>query len=150
MSWTDTGHSPLAVDLASRQSATCLQGAGYARFAPTAATFRNGMFATAPRGVQRTAARLANADPCGDVLSLATNLVASRLAAAQVTPPVLLLYGDKDAYTRDGAAARQAASYLSAESVTTDVVKGAGSALPLEASAPATRTRVLRWLRSLN
>ena len=150
MSWTDTGHSPLAVDLASRQSATCLQGAGYARFAPTAATFRNGMFATAPRGVQRTAAGLANADPCGDVLSLATNLVASRLAAAQVTPPVLLLYGDKDAYTRDAGPARQAASYLSAESVTTHVTKGTGSALPLEASAPATRTRVLRWLRGLN
>ena len=106
MSWTDTGHSPLAVDLASRQSATCLQGAGYARFAPTAATFRNGMFATAPSGVQRSGGArerrpLRRRALAGDE----SGGLAARCRAGD--SPVLLLYGGKDAYTRDGAPARR-------------------------------------------
>ena len=148
MSWTDLGHTRPAVDGASHQSASCLSGRGYAPFASSATQFRRGLFATAPAAVQRTASRKRNPDPCGDVLSLSTNLLGSRLAAAQVEAPVLLLFGGRDAYTRDGAAAHQVASYTSSVKVTTHLAKGSGNALPLERSAPQTRQRVERWLRA--
>jgi pimeloyl-ACP methyl ester carboxylesterase len=148
MSWSDSGPSRLALDGATRQSATCLQGREYAPFAASAAAFRHGLFVTAPPRVQRVAARLRNPDPCGDVLSFAANQLTSGLTTSRVEPPVLLLFGSKDAYTRDGSARQQAQSYSAAESVTTHVVRGAGNALPLERSAPQTRHRVVDWLRS--
>ena len=44
---------------------------------------------------------------------------------------------------------RQAARYTASPSVTTRTYAGAGSALPLERSAPAVRRDVLRFLHGL-
>ena len=62
---------------------------------------------------------------------------------------MLLLFGGRDALVRDGSSRQQRQAFDSAESVTSHVVKGAGSALPLEHSARRTRTRVLHWLAGL-
>jgi pimeloyl-ACP methyl ester carboxylesterase len=148
MSWADSGPSREAVEAASRQSATCLQGREYAPFTTSRAAFRRGLFVTAPPRVQATASRLRNSDPCGDVLSYSSNLLTSGLTASRVEAPVLLLFGTRDAYTSEGAARRQAASFSSARSVRTRLVRGAGNALPLERSAPQTRALVGRWLRA--
>ncbi len=150
MSWTDSGASQRAVDEASQQSATCLQGEDYATYGQTKKEFRQLLFASAPAPVQRTAASLRNPDPCGDALSL-TQLVASlNLTTQDIEAPVLLLFGSKDALTRNDAAQQQAQAFSSSVEVTSRTVKGAGSALPLEKSAPTTRARVLRWLCSLD
>lgn len=146
MSWADSGPSQLAVDAASRQSATCLQGEDYAPFATTRRSFRAGLFATAPAKVQSSASGLRNPDPCGDVLSYASNQLTSGLSAGEVEAPVLLLFGGRDALTRDGAPRQQADSYTSSESVTLHVTRRAGNALPLEKSAPRTQSRVSDWL----
>ena len=148
MSWADSGPSQVALDAASRQSATCLQGEDYAPFASSGRAFRRGLFTTAPRGVQLAAARLRNPAPCGDVLSYTANQVSSSLAAGEVEAPVLLLFGRQDALTSDGAPQRQADAYSSAESVTLRVTRRAGNALPLEKSAPQTQRQVAAWLCS--
>jgi hypothetical protein len=59
---------------------------------------------------------------------------------------VLLLFGGKDARNRDGAARQQAGTYTSSERVVTQVVRGAGNAIPPEKSAPRMRRTVARWL----
>lgn len=149
MSWTDNGASSRAVQVASHQSALCLQGQDYARFAPSASEFRKLLFVTAPRSVQRTAASLRAADPCGDALSLAQLVSSSTVTTRQIEAPVLLLFGGKDALNRSAARQQQAQAFTSSVAVTHHTVKGAGSALPLESSAPRTRARVLDWLHAL-
>lgn len=145
MSWTDRGATPLATRTAARQSTACAGPADYAPLAPTGSDYRALMFANAPAGVQRTAARLRVDDPCGDVGSLSAMLVAADDAAGRVDAPVLLLYGTEDALSRPVAREQQAAAYSAR--VTTRTFAGAGSALPLERSADRVRAAVLRWLR---
>lgn len=150
MSWTDTGASSRAVDEASRQSAACAQGADYAAYGRTKRDFRELLFASAPTRVQRTATALRNQDPCGDALSLGPLVLSSARTTRTIEAPVLLLFGSKDARNRPDAAEQQARSYDAAERVTLRTVAGAGSALPLEQSAPTTRAHVLRWLATLD
>jgi pimeloyl-ACP methyl ester carboxylesterase len=149
MSWTDTGASSRAVDEAARQSATCLRGDDYVGSGKSRKDYRNLLFATAPAVVQRTAVSRRDVHPCGDTLSLAQTVTASTLAAREVEAPVLLLLGGRDALTRDGSARRQREAYASSVSVSSHVVRAAGSALPLERSASRTRARVLGWLAGL-
>jgi hypothetical protein len=149
MSWTDSGASTRAVDEASRQQAACLQGKDYVRTGASRKDYRGLLFVTAPLRVQRSALARRDTDPCGDALSLAQLLAASKLASGRVEAPVLLLFGSKDALNRDGAAQQQRDAYSSSEGVTARTVRGAGSALPLERSAPRTRAQVLRWLSGL-
>ena len=142
MSWSDSGPSQLALDAASRQSARCLEGADYAPLLTSARSFRRALFATAPRAVQASSAGLRAPGPCGDVQSYSANQVASGLAAAEVEAPVLLLFGARDALSGEGAAERQADAYPTSVSVTTHVVRRAGSALPArEVSAPDAEPR---------
>ncbi len=146
MSWSDRRASDRATEQATRQAATCLQGPEYAAFADGRRAYRRLVFETAPRRVQRSAVSLRSPDPCGDVLSLAGTTLGAPLRNRQVEAPVLLLFGGKDARNRDGAARQQAGTYTSSERVVTEVVRGAGNALPLEKSAPRTRRTVARWL----
>ena len=94
------------------------------------------LFVTAPAPVQRTALARRDVDPCGDALSLSQMVTTSTLTARDVEAPVLLLFGGRDALNRDGAAGQQRQAYSSSVAVTSHTVKGAGSALPLERSAP--------------
>lgn len=115
----------------------CLGGATSA--APDTDAWASGMFRTAPAAVRAAAVGRRGADPCGDVLSLGGALLATRLAARDVDAPVLLLAGERTprpAYPADVA-------------VTSRVVPGAGSALPLEQQGPDVRRTVLGWLRAL-
>jgi pimeloyl-ACP methyl ester carboxylesterase len=148
MSWVDGGASDRArEDL--QQTATCLDGEDYAHFG-TRREFRRLYFTTAPRRIRRVATERRNPGPCGDVLSLAQMELASAQTTREVEPPVLLLYGSKDAMIRKDAAETQADRYSSAERVTTRTTAGAGNALVLEETAPRTRRQVLRWLGSLD
>ncbi|WP_341926303.1 alpha/beta hydrolase [Nocardioides psychrotolerans] len=149
MSWAGSNASQLAVDQARQQTSACLTGSGYAAYGASRAAFQRLLFASAPAAVRRTATAQRNATPCGDVTSLASTLLSSVLTAGQVEAPVLLMSGSKDARVRRDATQDTAASFRNSEKVTTRVIAGAGSALPLEKSAPRTRAAVLRWLRAL-
>ncbi|MCD4534583.1 hypothetical protein LRP67_10865 [Nocardioides sp. cx-169] len=148
MSWAGTHLSDLALRQAEQQSAACLQGSGYAPYGPSAAQYRALLFTSAPAAVQQTAVRRRNPTPCGDVTSLASVVLSSALTAGRVEAPVLLLSGSRDARVHNQAA-QAAATFTSSEKVTARVLAGAGSALPLERSAPRTRRLVLQWLRGL-
>jgi len=143
MSWTDRGASAVATQAAARQNADCLT-ADYAPFAASAAQFKDLLFTSAPRAVQRTAAARRAPDPCGDATSLLPLLAGSNLGAGRVDVPVLLMYGADDKLNRADARDQQAASYSTP--VTTRTFARSGSALPLEASADRVRSTVLRWL----
>ncbi|MEP9361494.1 alpha/beta hydrolase [Nocardioides sp. CN2-186] len=143
MSWAAGGATSLATRTAAAQTRAC-GSTDYAPLATSGSDYRALLFASAPRGVQQTAARLRPKDPCGDVTSSAAMALATGLGAGQVDAPVLLLYGSKDALTNPRARESQAASYPT--EVTTHTFQGAGSALPLE-KPRAVRSVVLRWLR---
>ncbi|NYD41262.1 alpha/beta fold hydrolase [Nocardioides panaciterrulae] len=147
MSWTDDGASQRAVDEATRQSSVCVRGDDYVRAGRSPRDYRRLLFVTAPAGVQRSALAHRGAEPCGDPLSLGPVLAASALTTREVEAPVLLLFGSRDALTRHGAPRRQ--RFSSSASVTSHVVRGAGSALPLERSAGRTRALVRHWLAGL-
>jgi pimeloyl-ACP methyl ester carboxylesterase len=148
MSWAGTNVSDLALRQAQQQSRVCLQGRDYAPYGASAAQYRTLLFTTAPAAVQRTAVRLRNATPCGDVTSLGSVVLSSALTAGSVEVPVLLLSGSRDARMRNQPA-QAAATFAASEKVTTRILAGAGSSLPLERSAPRTRSLVLQWLRTL-
>lgn len=150
MSWSDSGASLRAITEAARQHAACLVSRdGYAPYGATDHDFQELLLVTAPDDVRRTATALRNPDPCGDALSLATLLVVTNLATRLIDVPVLLLFGERDALNRPDARVLQPLAYAPRAEVTSYVVPGAGSALPLEASAPQTRERVLEWLGRL-
>jgi pimeloyl-ACP methyl ester carboxylesterase len=149
MSWTDRGASQRAVDEASRQSGVCLGGQDRVRTGASPKDYRTLLFRTAPAAVQRAALAHRDGAPCGDALSLGQLVTASTLTTRQVQAPVLLLFGGRDAMVRDGSARQQRQAFDAAKSVASHVVRGAGSALPLERSAPRTRARVLHWLAGL-
>ena len=149
MSWSDQGASRRAVDEASRQSGACLGGQDYVRTGTSPKDYRSLLVVTAPRSVQRAALSHRDGAPCGDPLSLSSVVTASTLTTRKIEAPVLLLFGGRDALVRDGSSRQQRQAFDSAPSVASHVVPGAGSALPLERSAPRTRARVLHWLAGL-
>jgi len=138
-----TSPSQLAIDTTRDQARTCLS-AGFADFGDTARAYRALLFRTAPSGVRRAAVQRRNPTPCGDVTSLPGALASATAADRDVDVPVLVLRAGRNARTEDGSS-----SVRSSERVTRTTVKGAGSALTLERSAPATQRRVVRWLRDL-
>lgn len=150
MSWSDSGASLRAIAEAAKQHTACLVSRdGYAPYGATAADFEQLLFASAPDHVRSTATTLRNPDPCGDAFSLSTLLVITNLATRLIDVPVLLLFGERDALNRPDAARLQPLAYSPRAEVTSYVVPGDGSALPLEASADQTRERVLDWLGGL-
>ena len=149
MSWADSGASPRAIKEALLQHTACLTGRRTAPYCRTADDFRALLFVTAPPEVVATATGLRNADPCGDALSLAPIVVVNNVLTHLIKVPVLLLFAGKDALNRPDARLLQPLAYGIGAKVTTRVVPGAGSALPLEQSAPGTREHVLSWLNQL-
>jgi pimeloyl-ACP methyl ester carboxylesterase len=148
MSWAGSTPSTLETEQAQQQRWACRRGRGYAPYGATVAEYRRLLFATATVHVQRTAVRRRNPTPCGDVASLDQVMLSSTVSAARVEVPVLVMTGSRDARVRQQAA-QAAGAFGSSREVTAHTVPGAGSALPLEASAPVTRRLVLRWLRAL-
>lgn len=148
MGWSDAGASQTAVAEAARQTGACMDD-DYAAYGASPAEFRSLLFASAPASVQRTALSLRNDTPCGDVTSLLGTVGALNLGTGSIEAPVLVLQGGRDVRTRDTEAGTQADRYRSAESVTARTFAGAGSALPLEAQAPAVRRAVLSWLDAI-
>ncbi len=148
MSWSGRNASRTAIDEARRQGAVCA-GRSYASYGASAAAFRRLLFVSAPAKVQRLAAQRRNATPCGDVESLPSATAVASSSADRVEVPVLLMYGSEDRRMRAGTARDNARSFGGSESVSLAVLRGAGSALPLERSAKRTRGTVLRWLNRL-
>jgi hypothetical protein len=152
MSWSDSGPSPRAVQEAAVQTQVCLAGGdpraerpGYAYFGQSRRVFRNLLFHSATPEVQRRAARLRNADPCGDALTLGPLVAENNVSSRSVDVPVLLLFGAEDVLNRPEAANLQQQGYRPGSDVTTHVLPGTGSALPLESTAPHTRRLVASW-----
>lgn len=145
MGWSDAGASQAAVVEGARQNRACLDD-DYAPYGASRADFRDLLFATAPRSVQRAALARRNATPCGDVASLLGTVGALNLGTGEIEAPVLVLQGGRDARTREPSAQAQADRFRSAESVSARTFQRAGSALPLEAQAPQVRRTVLAWL----
>ncbi|MBB6629224.1 alpha/beta fold hydrolase [Nocardioides sp. KIGAM211] len=150
MSWTDRGASQRALDAAQAQSSLCLKGQDHATFGGSKKDYRSLLFASAARTVQRDGADLRAATPCGDALSLSQMVASAPTTTRKIEAPVLLLFGGKDALNRRDARQTQVDAYDSSTGVTHHTVKGAGSALALEASAARTRSRVLHWLHTLD
>jgi pimeloyl-ACP methyl ester carboxylesterase len=149
MSWADSGASPRAIREALLQNAACLTGRRTAPYGRTASDFRELLFVTAPPEVVDTATGLRNEDPCGDATSLASLVVVNNVLTHLIDVPVLLLFAGKDALNRPDARFLQPLAYGLGAKVTTRVLPGSGSALPLEQSAPRTREHVLAWLDAL-
>ena len=152
MSWSDSGPSSRAVQEAAVQTQVCLAGGdpraerpGYAYFGQTRRDFRNLLFHSATPEVQRRAARLRNADPCGDALTLGPLVAENNMTSRSIDVPVLLLFGAEDVLNRPEAENLQQQGYRPGSDVTTHVLPGTGSALPLEESAPRTRRLVASW-----
>ena len=145
MGWSDSGASQAAVSEAARQTRTCLDD-DYAPYGASRGEFRDLLFATAPRAVQRAALARRNDTPCGDVTSLLGTVGALNLGTGSIEAPVLVLQGGADARTRDTGAQTQADRFTSSAAVTARTFPRAGSALPLEAEAPQVRRTVLAWL----
>lgn len=152
MSWSDSAPSLRAVQEAAVQTQVCLAGgdprvdrAGYAYFGQTRQDFRNLLFHSATPEVQRQASRLRNADPCGDALTLGPMVAENNAASRSIDVPVLLLFGAEDVLNRPEGANLQQRGYGPGSDVTTHVLPGTGSALPLEESAPRTRRLVASW-----
>lgn len=136
-----TSTTALAAETLRAQSVTCLGGAGFAPFGATTADYRGLLFATAPTAVQRAALAHRASTPCGEVAGLAS-AVASLGTARKLDVPVLVLAAGRDARSTGNV------PVASSMSVTRRTVAGAGSALVLERSAPATRRTVLAWLEA--
>ncbi len=149
MSWSGRNASADAVAESRRQNAVCARSATYAPFGASPMDYRRLLFASAPGPVQRSAARLRNSTPCGDVTSLASAVSVTATSASRVEVPVLLMYGSADRRMRPGTARDTARSFSRSRGVTLATIQGAGSALPLERQAPRTRGTVLRWLNRL-
>lgn len=154
MSWTDSGATSRAIQESAAQHQACVGGGdpdkpGYAAYGQDARAFRQLLFATAKRAVQHRATWLRNLDPCGDATSLAQLVASLNAVTHAIAVPVLLLFAGEDALNRADAREAQTRAYGPTAAVTSRVVPGAGSALPLEESAPRTRRWTLRWLAGL-
>ena len=136
-----TSPSTLAVETLSQQSGVCLEGATYAAFGETARDYRRLLFASAPASVRREAVQRRSPTPCGDVATVVPAV--TEATTAELEGPVLRVVGDRDRRRSGGEQPGREGN------VTTRVVEGAGSALPLERQAPAVRRMVLRWLGNL-
>lgn len=139
---TTTSPTRLAAQTLGAQSLACLGGRGFAPFGATSRDYRDLLFRTAPKAVQRAAVQRRASTPCGEVAGLAS-AVASASAGPSLDVPVLVLRGGADS-RNDGRA-----SVASSDPVVRHTFGGAGSALVLEKAAPAVRSTVLRWLRAL-
>lgn len=151
MSWTNQGATPRALRASFDQQQRCAQGGDrvdgrreYAHFGADRAELRALLFHSAPAAVQRTATRLRNPDPCGDARSLAALASTNHALAGKVHAKLLLLYGAADARTRADARDGHRGSFVNAGEIDEHVVRGAGSALPLEAGR-RTATLLSSW-----
>jgi pimeloyl-ACP methyl ester carboxylesterase len=119
---------------------------GYAYFGQTDADFRANVFHSADPAVRDAATRLRSRDPCGDSGSLIDALVRDLMSLSQVKVPVLLVCGREDAMTPAYVCPNLKRRYVGSSDVSLFFVSNAGSALPLERTAPTFRRRVSGWL----
>lgn len=147
MSWSGAnGASNEGISEARRQFTSCLGFGSTAAYGASAADYRNLLFGRASGRVQKSAVRLRNVTPCGDVTSLASAALTADSSARDVRVPVLVLVGSEDRRIR-GNAEQAGSAFTRSSNVTARTIPGAGSALPLEKSAPKTRRIVEKWLR---
>jgi pimeloyl-ACP methyl ester carboxylesterase len=117
----------------------------YALFGQTPAEFQQAMFHSATKAVRDAAVPLHNPDPCGDNLSLTDALNKQGPGARTIKVPAVVLCGANDALYAPFGCEAQTERFASKDKRTI-IVKNAGHALPLEATARTFRNKLGRWL----
>jgi pimeloyl-ACP methyl ester carboxylesterase len=117
----------------------------YALFGQTPAEFQQAMFHSATQSVRAAATPLHNPDPCGDNLSLIDALNKQAAGARTIKVPALEACGANDALYAPFGCEAQLERFKSKDKRTL-IVKNAGHALPLEATARTFRRKVGSWL----
>jgi len=117
----------------------------YAFFGQTAAEFTAAMFHSATQAVRNAAVPLHFPDPCGDNLSLTDALNKQAAGARQIKVPAVVVCGANDAlYAPFGCDAQ--AQRFTGKDTRSIIIKNAGHALPLEATARTFRAKLGSWL----
>jgi pimeloyl-ACP methyl ester carboxylesterase len=88
-------------------------------------------------------------DPCGDLSSVATTIVANDLGIGFIRVPVLLLCSHDDALFPAALCSLQQLRYLASGNVRLLRPADTGHAALLERSAPQTTQQIADWLASL-
>jgi pimeloyl-ACP methyl ester carboxylesterase len=144
-SWADQGFSQRFRDASRDTEAYCAQNGGHADLPPD--RFKEGYFADAEPAVVAAATALRAPIPCGEPQSAFQTIGADVASLHELTIPVLLVYGRKDAlFDQPGAGENQARLFAGTPDLTTEFVDGAGHALALERTAPAYRRLMNAWL----
>lgn len=165
MSYADQGASPDTLAAFVQGGLACATGAAprnFTNFGQTPEDFAHLMFNT-PRAltgrlpvvdsdntaaddVIAAATLKRNPDPCGDDNSFPFEIVVSQLLLSQISAPVLLICGDKDAVFPPPACDLQALHFLTNGDFTNEKVAGGGHALTLGFTAGDFRQAVGAWL----
>ncbi|MGH9284006.1 MAG: alpha/beta hydrolase, partial [Acidimicrobiales bacterium] len=90
--------------------------------------------------------RAANLTPSGEIQTIGKQ--PSRYAVGNVQVPVFLQFGEKDRLFEPQYADLHAGEFVSAPSVTVDMVPGAGHTFMLAPQGPAATARMADWLKS--
>ncbi|NHC44014.1 alpha/beta fold hydrolase [Motilibacter aurantiacus] len=108
------------------------------------------LFANTNNRVLRSALRQINRDECGDLLSYKTGQTADLTYLSQVTAPVLVVSGGKDAIFPPPAGQAQAALFTGSAGVTQVEVPETGHNFTLERTHGQFETAVRSWLETLD
>lgn len=146
MSWADSDRSDRDQQESQRELTQCLGATSHASFGAGRAAYVKLLFASATRSVRRTALRLRNRVPCGDVSSLMSAQMYAQNNNDQIEAKVLLLYGRRDVRLGKNPAKSQRDDYTRSPSVMVRRFRGTGSALPLEKKSPEVQRTASRWV----
>jgi pimeloyl-ACP methyl ester carboxylesterase len=122
----------------------------YAYFAPNTQSFKSDLFQDAKPEVLDAAASLQNRNPCGDLASVLGAIGTDQVKLADVTVPVLLVYGDHDTVFDVATATRgplaQRNLYRGNNDVSEVTLYDTGHFMTMERSAPQFRSALASWL----
>jgi pimeloyl-ACP methyl ester carboxylesterase len=153
----DQGYTPAAAaDLFARPdgvAAVCSRGGeskrpgGPAHYAYVfKGTERERWFADPDARLVASVVRRHEREPCGEGPSTGPALEADRVHLGEITVPVLLVFGQRDAVFGPQAGERQLSLFSGSRDARLVEIPHAGHALQLERRAPAARRAVSRWL----
>jgi pimeloyl-ACP methyl ester carboxylesterase len=110
------------------------------------ADFQSIMFHGASAAVLGAATPLRNRDPCGDIDSIIPALLQQTTALRQITVPVLVICGTRDALYSSLGCGQEEAKFTRSRRTKLELVRNAGHAVTLDPPARTFRRKVSRWL----
>jgi pimeloyl-ACP methyl ester carboxylesterase len=148
VTWADQGFTPWIIE---RETVAandwCTSSAdGYVHFV-SSEEYRTLLFQDAEPAVVAATDALRNPNPCGNIRSQPTGIVADTARVAQITVPVLVVYGDKDTliWSRQGEE-QQASNFRGSSDTTTAFIPDASHFPMFERTAPTFRQLLASWL----